>query len=252
MKTVTIRPLSTGEILDGSFTLYRRHFPVLFITALILVLPAAAIALFDERLARWSHLLFFEILATIAMVWLLSGAVLGRPPRMQDGLAMALKRFLYVFVAQIVMFIILIIGCGFFLVPGILLAIMFFAVVRVIVIEGNLLDSFSRSWELARGSMGKIFVVGLISFIIQLVPTLAIGFTGGIFLLGQEEPLEPSTSEKYYAALEIVVGALLLPFSQGVMVLLYYDRRVRKEGLDLELAASALDDIPAGAPEGVE
>ena len=41
---------------------------------------------------------------------------------------------------------------------------------------------------------------------------------------------------------------LTIPFSLGVTVLLYYDRRVRTEALDVQMMAESLPATPAAAP----
>ena len=44
MSTTPFRPLTFGEILDGAFTLYRRHFLALFITALLPYVPVGVMS----------------------------------------------------------------------------------------------------------------------------------------------------------------------------------------------------------------
>ena len=46
------------------------------------------------------------------------------------------------------------------------------------------------------------------------------------------------------------MSSLTSPFAIGATTLLYYDQRVRKEGLDIELEAAAIDAAPdAAGPE---
>ena len=45
--------------------------------------------------------------------------------------------------------------------------------------------------------------------------------------------------------LGILVGSMAAPFVEAVVVVLYYDLRIRKEGLDLELMALAMPTPPS-------
>ncbi len=62
---------------------------------------------------------------------------------------------------------------------------------------------------------------------------------GGLGLLGAPLPLP---LEIVLSAFEAVAGAALQPFSLVAVVVFYFDRRARREGLDLELWAERLED----------
>ena len=90
MTPPTLRPLSVGEILDVSFTLYRRHFAPLAGVALVcagvpvvlnLFLQAAGGMLQNLPLACRLLLVFAALnsIATAATVFIVSESYLGRP-----------------------------------------------------------------------------------------------------------------------------------------------------------------------------
>ena len=92
-----------------------------------------------------------------------------------------------------------------------------------------------RSWELSQGYKSKILLTMLVALLLLLVPTIALGGIGGILGGGTGRPL----------ALIVIVIPLILqvfvyPFVYVVQTVLYYDLRVRKEGFDLELLATAM------------
>ena len=65
------------------------------------------------------------------------------------------------------------------------------------------------------------------------------GGAAGLEILGTQLPLP---LEIAVSVLEAVVGAALQPFSLVAVVVLYFDRRARREGLDLELWAEQLEE----------
>lgn len=104
-------------------------------------------------------------------------------------------------------------------------------------------ESLRRSGVLVRGSYGRVLGVLLLTAIIAnvvgqvlQVPFLVLG--GGSGLLSGESDLG-------FGALllsqigGVVSQTLTAPFSSGVRALLYIDRRMRAEGLDVSLAAAA-------------
>jgi hypothetical protein len=75
----------------------------------------------------------------------------------------------------------------------------------------------------------------------RLIALRARGGEGGLALLGAHLPLP---LEIAVSAFEAVGGAALQPFSLVAVVVFYFDRRARREGLDLELWAERLEDRP--------
>lgn len=264
MSAPRLRPLDFGEILDVAFTLYRRHFGTFFLTALLPNLPVAAFWMYlgsvvgsgagaaeeVSALAGVGALLMvpYSAIAGVfvwaALVHQTSGAMTGEPVSLEGGYRRAVSRFFPLLGAGIVAM--LLIGLGFMLlfVPGVLAAIMFFAVVQAIVIEGEgPLRALGRSRELAQDGWARIFGVLLVTWLIVLLPTMAV--SGGLGFLaalvpGVAESMAGGGLNAGFQATSVVVGALTTPYMAASLVVLYYDRRVRKEGLDLELAAEQI------------
>jgi hypothetical protein len=119
-----------------------------------------------------------------------------------------------------------------------------FAVVPVIVIE-NLgpWGAITRSHKLAGGARARIVGILLVSSLIVLLPTL-----GMVIAAGMGSSLWDVTAAATLSPVQIFVqqfvtiltSALTTPFMVGCMTLLYFDRRVRTEGYDLEVAADSL------------
>lgn len=95
-----------------------------------------------------------------------------------------------------------------------------------------------RSWTLVRGAfwrtLGIILLAGIISLVVQGVLQVP-------FLLVGQLAVEPtSTAGVVLSSLGAgIASAIVGPFGAGVTALLYLDRRMRAEGLDVTLTAAA-------------
>ena len=116
--------------------------------------------------------------------------------------------------------------------------------------------ALGRSWRLVRGSFWRVFGITLLAGIIVAVTfeVLQIPFNliagaaggGGSLLVGSGG----NVAGAFIGAVgQVVAGAVVLPISAGVAVLLYVDLRMRREGLDLVLQTAAAG---GGAPTGDE
>jgi hypothetical protein len=124
---------------------------------------------------------------------------------------------------------------GFFFV-----AALFFAVVPAVVLEEKgPLDAVGRSVELARGALPRITGMMVVTMLITYLPLLAVLVLTGAF----SDALNPAAAQASGAGGAALVAPLLTwlvlvlatPFLLSVIVLLYYDRRVRTEGLDVQM-----------------
>lgn len=99
-------------------------------------------------------------------------------------------------------------------------------------------DSFGRSWELTRGAkrrlLGLVFVAWLIA---SFLPALVLQAVGAVW-----NEMIPSAG----FAWTVIAAALpvaLAPIIPCVLALAYYDRRVRREGFDLQLLSEQLGTV---------
>lgn len=134
------------------------------------------------------------------------------------------------------------------LVMAVMAAVMasFFAIAAAIVVE-NLgpWAAIRRSHRLARGARWRIVGVVLVSSIIVLLPTLGLAFAVGLGTAMWDVQAAATLSPSQVILQQfvtIVATALTTPFMVGCITLLYFDRRVRTEGYDLELEANALSE----------
>lgn len=102
-------------------------------------------------------------------------------------------------------------------------------------------EAMRRSWRLARGSLGKIFGTLLLTWILMAI-------VAGIVQLPLNA-IAPDTGAGGWILRAIGASAasvITQPFTGIVVVLLYFDMRIRKEGFDLTLMAQEMGDGTAG------
>ncbi len=102
--------------------------------------------------------------------------------------------------------------------------------------------SLARSWQLMNGNVLKALGLLLIAVIVVAIVHSIIGAPISITLgLGQIRGSEaPQSLVVINAILQTILNTIFAPITSIIVVLLYYDQRIRKEGFDLELLAQEL------------
>ncbi len=261
--TAALRPLSTGELLDRTFSLYRSHFG-LFIG--IFALPHLAVLAFQlvgvavrspgTQLSVvlmtfvWSMgALFLTMIVSAASqaatVVAVSEVHLDRQASVMDSFLRVKGQILGVIGLSLVVG--LLVGLAFLalIVPGILLAMQWSLAVPVKVLENKgVTDSMSRSADLTKGNRGRIFVIWLLFFVLSIGMSLLLRWPvealAGVSSVGA---LQRSASVWQVALLvsTFIAECLVGPLATIAFSLVYYDERVRKEAFDLQLMMTTLD-----------
>ncbi len=251
MVSTTLRPLSVGEILDVSFTLYRRHFATLGTVAVVcsglpvlmsLYIEASGGVLQNLTLTLVYYVVFTVLssVATAATVFVVSASYLGQPLKAGGALKRATPLLGRLIVCSLLLAIVVGFGFLFFMIPGIVLLSGLVLAFPSLVLEpgSSPTGALSRSWSLTRGSRWRILGLLVTLLILLYVPIIALGAIATVIL-----PAGPSGSITPGVLTLAVVGVLqmlLYPLLYCVLTVAYYDLRVRKEGFDLEVLASTL------------
>jgi hypothetical protein len=238
-----LRALSVGEILDASFTLYRRHFGPLAAIALVCsVIPFTIDAYLEATGSMWSNVLLrflnmvliivLSAVATGASVFVVSDSYLGRTATAREAFHRAQPLVGRIIGCSILFILSVMLGLLLFIVPGVVLALGLMVAIPAVVLEPELTASsaLSRSWALTKGSKGRMFALFVTSVVLIIIPTVAVA--GVAALAGLPEWLITLAGS--------FVQMFLSPFFYCVLTVAYYDLRVRKEGFDLELLAASL------------
>jgi len=253
-RTYEIKELQLGEILDHSIALMRKEFKLVFTILCFVLIPVQVLwALVSTAMASQlpenpievtpvqglqmmgGGLVYLLVLGLFALP-LTSGALIyGIALRYQErettpgecfryGLGMVLPLIGAAILCGLAT------GIGFMLciIPGILLTLLWFVYQPVLILErSGVINSFSRSQTLMKGSMMKAFVLGVIMFVLQMAVMLVAGMFD-MFELG------PMFDVVVGVARGIVTG-VFVGFNAVVVTVFYFSERCRVENLDLQL-----------------
>ena len=258
-----LRPLEIGDLLDETFRMYRRHFLLFAGISVILAIPTAALyglglawltvglqqadSSTDLQLVGgfWIGFLAALLVGVLIMPFTHSAvtyaaceSALGRPVTAGGVFKGVLRRYFpllgYWLMFNNVTGTFAVLLCVAPFVLWIWVFVMWIAVTPAMFIENiGIAEAVTRSRQLVQGRWWRTFlIVGLTVVIYELV-ALALG----AFLQIAQFLLELVLSPFLASAIALTVGqllsALLTPIFQIVLVLIYFDLRVRKEALDL-------------------
>jgi hypothetical protein len=255
----SLRPLSTGELLDKTFTLYRRNFPLFFGIAALAQLGPFIVLVAMTGMFRSANgqqtassavtvavagliTVFAYLIATIlasgliqaATTFAVSSLYLDEPVSIRSAYA-RVKGLVWRSVNVVVSVGIRVVG-GFMLllIPGIIMLRRYSLSVPAAVLENlKTRDALKRSRQLSEGSGGRVLLVYVL--MVALIWAVSFGFA---WLLGLV--FTPQTLRASFAAQAVqqfssyLVGAAVGPVLTIAFSLLYYDQRVRKEAFDIE------------------
>jgi hypothetical protein len=192
---------------------------------------------------------------TAALVVVVSEAVLGRRISIEGAWLRVRPRLLPIIGASLLVTIIWFVATPFFLAPGVYFYVLLSLAVPAVVLEGQpVRASLRRSSSLIRGAWWRTFGILLLGLLVQVVIsgviTLVLGIIGGLVagssatsaggLLTVSGVLGLSVGALLVrAVISIVAASVTRPIYAGVVALVYVDRRIRAEGLDVTLAEAA-------------
>jgi hypothetical protein len=261
-----IGPLSVGNVVSASLRIYRDHFKsyfgLAFVANLWLLVPIYGWAKYSAISALISRLAF--------------GEVREKPETVSDARREVNPRMWRLLWAGILTYLIFL---GVSLIGGIAMAILiggaaaifgqntviigalvvvaliafFIICIRLLsrllivelplAIENNIgaTSAISRSWELTKGSVGRIQWIVWVAILVSLPITIVVQILATIIqlflsrLLGAESGIYYLVSSLLTLPLSFGSSALQTPFWQAMRAIVYYDLRSRKEGLGLQI-----------------
>jgi hypothetical protein len=279
-----LRPLRVGEILDAGIKITTKRFWALAKLVAVVTIPIQVVSAFvslstlDEDTIDtttssqigsefWTQLagnfvvsllgLLATLVALAACTRIVAGAYFGEEADWMGSLRYAGRRLhslLWVGFLYGLMVTIGTIGC---FVPGIWLAVAYSLAIPALLIEDvRGWKALTRSFRLVRGRWWPTFGVLILGYLlITIVQTMFSLPVLGVLLAGGDDP-----NVAVFIVGSTITGTistiLTTPFLVAMLVVIYVDLRVRKEGLDLQLMAQRVGASPAavvpGAPGAVE
>jgi hypothetical protein len=259
MTAFDLRPLTLGEILDRTFTLYRRKF-LLFVgisaipQTLVLALNVISLLLANKRAAGVLPgagivlgvvIAMVVIIVTVLAYFLSQGATilavkdlyLGRTASIRESFRRTRGELWPIIGVGLLSGTAIVVGMILLLFPGIFIACRLFVSVPVLLTESRgPRDSMSRSWDLTQGAAGRAFVIFLLYMVILFAFALLLvsPFSALAVFAGIRNP-EMMRFWTFMADLgNRVSSTLVSPFLLIASSVFYFDLRVRKEAFDLQ------------------
>jgi hypothetical protein len=275
-----LRPMSIGDILDRTFRLYRSHFMPFFLVMLVVQATAYVLGLawqlsfyselrsLEQGPGAVGAAFFgsFALLLPIAFITFVlnqiglgtltaavSAAFLQQEVSMRQAFGAVRSKLGRLLGATMLNSLIIWVGLMLCIIPGIYFALWYLLVGQVVVLE-NLgpTAALRRSKELMRVKTDRGFakhnytkagVILLITFALGAVVggLIAVPFAILQAMSGPRHTPGPfDAMQLLQGVLTMTVQAAVAPVGRIAMILFYYDIRIRKEGFDLEVLASAL------------
>ena len=271
-----LEPLGVGESLDAGFRLWRRHFMTFFLLSLVAVAPAQILSAWffisnvvtvndvgemlvmdPDGFRRGSLVIGLIGLLLQAIAWgaLMNYGVkayIGQQIGVADAARGALQRLLPVIGLSVIYFVMIGVGAILLFIPGLFLGIRY--VLSFPAFYGEDLGpgrSLRKSSTLTEGRWWRTFALFLVAYLFTAIVT---GLASALLFTVQRPADNMVGFFLMAAALDTGLGALFAPLIPSMMIVAYYDGRVRKEGFDIEYMSGQLGpaqswDPPAWDPD---
>jgi hypothetical protein len=259
-----IQPLSVGDVVSAGVRIYRsnlkRYLILVLRSYLWIFVPVYGWAKAAEISARISRLAYQELInqpetlteaeqKTRPKLWSFLGAglLLGL-----IFLGLYLGFAITIGILAILTGVLVNVSPALGIIGGLLIAVAVLAVIFVFIrvysrliiyevplaVEDNVdaTTALSRSWNLTKGSVGRIQWVVVVAFLMTLIVNIpSQTFAAALPTGADADPGVVSIAFLLLAVVSLATGALITPFWQVIKAVIYYDLRSRKEGLGLEL-----------------
>ncbi|ONI77094.1 hypothetical protein ALI144C_33940 [Actinosynnema sp. ALI-1.44] len=216
-----------------------------------------------EDLQRLLILTIPSTIVTVLIAMIVNGvltvvmgkAVLGQPITVGEAWNHIRPRFWALLGLSVLYTLIVAAGTIAFIVPGVWLYVLFSLSSTALILEGAKVGTaLGRSKRLINGAWWRTFgilllaliMTSLIAQIVQIPFSLASGDLYNVTGVGLAPDFEVAMLLTAIAG--IIAQTITMPFTAGVTTLIYVDRRMRREGMDIELARQAGVSQPPPQP----
>jgi Membrane domain of glycerophosphoryl diester phosphodiesterase len=282
MPAADLRPMSLGELLDRTFSLYKNNFTLF---AGIVALPYLVLFLFEVASSATQSaglpvqpgapggvprgaapnlgliagiaggaLIFIAVFLVLtavvhaATIFAVSDLYLGRPASVRASFRRVRGKVLTVIGISILNGLIVMVGFILLIIPGIIFACRVAVAVPAAMLEGETpVSAINRSWELTKGHAGDIFLIGLLVAVMGWIVAVIFELP---FILMAGPLTRPHALPFGLAVLQhlgsFIAQVLVGPIGTIAYSLMYYNLRVQKEAFDIQHLMASLG--PGSAP----
>jgi hypothetical protein len=276
--TTSLRPLGIGEVLDGGIKVVMRHWRVMVGCAAGIVVPLVVLGILIQASADPEQLrlstdtttdsssgsngaVFGGAVALSAVIWVAAlvanlacyraagDAWAGEPPSVSSSLRQGVRRLvpyigmqlIVVLTYVVIVAIISTIGpVGLILLVPLVWLWPFFQIAQPILVLERIgpIKSLRRAFGLVRGAWWRTFWTLVLATLLLLVVFFIVGLALGLVFAAFARDSEVSGAIARFIV-DALALSIALPYAAAINTVVYYDRRVRREGLDLQLQAGA-------------
>ena len=247
------------RVVRRTFSVIKNNLLVFALLSLLAAIPSAALTWAEPTTGAS----FFDVnaIALTAAAWLvyvvsmfvLQAALVhgtiaelnGRRASFADCLSTGLKHFVPLLLIAIIYFFVVFCGLIFFVVPGLIVAVMLSVAVPVRVVEHTgVLVSFDRSQGLTKGHRWAIFGLFIAYYIVQMIISMIVLSVVIFSVMRSPEAfaIDAGTAKTWPMILASAVAQMInAVLSATGTASIYYELRQIKEGVGPEALASVFD-----------
>jgi len=254
---------SIGRVIGDSFGVYARNFVGFTALALVIGLLDLLFALFvaDPQMgaaqmdpSQMDPAMMepnYGVVALSALITIIVGALTqaaiiygtfqdlrGQKASIGDCIARGLSAIVPVIVGSILLALGVGVGMLLLIIPGIILALMWWVYVPAIVVEGKgIIGAFGRSRELTRGRRWHLLGLLVIVVILSILVGVVVQLVSGIILMSSTD----GSGWTLFTILQYAFMSLVTAFNAVLVAVGYYYLRAEKEGIDVNAIARIFD-----------
>lgn len=244
MPPVALQARPATGLIDTGIIVLRRRYWELFLAELIPTAPVLLLAVFVSSAAiRYVQLATVVTVpvATGIVAWLVSQEFTGETVTLGTAVRRAMRRAPGLIGVRLVSGLIIALGLIGLIVGGFVAAAWMYSAMPVYTLENTSVSAaIDRSMALARGNvlhvLGVLLGSALGYLIVELLARWVIAWVWGAATHVVYIPVRVDT------LVVMIVTLGILPFYHVFPTVVYYDLRVRREGMDIEAMTAALGD----------
>ncbi len=271
------REVSATEVLRMSINLYLARYELFLVPFLVTNLANGALSQlmyslmpeffipqsFTEEFFLWLINYLTNVIPVVALFgtigWVIttlsngiavkcsSDILEGIRPSLNRGFRFTLSSISSLLTTGLIVGVLTILGLILFIIPGVIVALMFSLTVQVIMMERlGVSGSLRRSRELVVGRWGKTFAVLLLVF----TATAAVYVVGDILVSSLGSPFDPTVDTVRWLMTSILTS-LVQPLHPIALTCLYYSLRIREKPIRPAIPHAAEAPVALPAPRAV-
>jgi hypothetical protein len=258
------QPQGIGGVLDTAFQLYKASIGVVWPLCLLMSIVASPPSIYmmvtgtggagpAGMMAAMGNPTYWLIyaLSMALMMWVIGAVYLkqysiGIDAEQSVGAALqaSLGRLVPLLLMVLLFMVALTVGLVLLIIPGLILMVSLMLATGLVLFEGKgPVESLKGSHKLVWGNWWRTAAILTVGFVILMVIYMAVGLVIGVVTpligLGMDDVVTYSLVSGLLIG--VVVNVLVTPFYAALLIAVYWDLKLRKEGGDLAARVGALN-----------